>query len=132
MEHKPLLMMLFLALLLNGFASVAQAQGRWQTLGRREVDFRRDHDRVEVGTRAGSFKQLNIRVEGAPIELYDMVVTFGNGRTFKPVLRHGFAEGSMSRVIDLPGERRSIKQVDFFYRSLGHRRGRATIMLSGR
>jgi hypothetical protein len=38
----------------------------------------------------------------------------------------------MSRVIDLPGDRRLIKRVDFFYRSLGHRRGRATIILSGR
>lgn len=132
MKRFPRLLMGTLALALIGLASVALAQARWEKLGRREVDFRRDHDRIEVGTRTGSFRELHIRAEGAPIELYDMVVTFENGRTFKPALRHRFAEGSMSRVIDLPGDRRLIKRVDFFYRSLGHRRGRATIILSGR
>src|SRR5207253_8660348 len=55
----------------------------------------------------GRFKQLEIRVQGAPVEINKMVITFGNNETFSPELRHRFEEKSTSRVIDLPGDRRT-------------------------
>jgi hypothetical protein len=62
-----------------------------------------------------------------------MVVTFGNGETFKPNVRHRFDEGSRTKSIDLPGERRAIKQIDFNYRSAGGRReGKATVSVYAR
>ncbi len=123
---------LSLALVLTGLGVAAGAQGRWELMGRREVDFRGDHDRIEVGRREGTYRQLELRVEGAPIEMYDMAVTFANGETFKPNLRHRFAEGSRSRVIDLPGDRRAIRRVDFSYRTINRREGKARVALYGR
>ncbi len=123
---------LSLALVLTGLGVAAGAQGRWELMGRREVDFRGDHDRIEVGRHEGTYRQLELRVEGAPIEMYDMTVTFANGEKFKPNLRHRFAEGSGSRVIDLPGDRRAIRRVDFSYRTINRREGKARVALYGR
>lgn len=101
-------------------------------LGRQDVDFKNDHDRIDVGRKEGRFKQLEIRVQGAPVEINKMVVTFGNNETFSPELRHRFDEKSTSRVIDLPGDRRTIKRIDFNYRSINRREGKATVAVYAR
>jgi hypothetical protein len=120
-----------LILLAACMAGAAQSPG-WERLGQREVDFRNDHDQIDVGRKEGRFRQLEVRVKNAPIEIYDMVVTFGNDETFKPKLRHKFAEGSGSRIIDLPGERRTIKRIDFNYKSINRREGKGTVEVRGR
>jgi hypothetical protein len=113
-------------------AGGAQSPDRCERLGQREVDFRNDHDQIDVGRSEGRFRQIEVRVKNAPIELYDMVVTFGNGETFKPKLRHKFTEGSGSRIIDLPGEHRAIKRIDFNYKSINSREGKGTVEVLGR
>ena len=117
---------------LVGAASYPNADGRWELLGRQQVNFNRDHDRIDVGRVEGRFKQLQIRVKDAPIEISRMVVTFGNNQKFTPQVRHRFAEGTGTRVIDLPGERRNIKQIDFDYRSMSRREGTGTLEVYGR
>jgi hypothetical protein len=106
--------------------------GRWELLGERQADLKLDRDRIQVGRREGTFRELQLTVRGAPLEIYDMVVTFGNGQQYKPPLRLHFDERTSSRVIDLPGDRRTIKQVDFVYRTSARRQGKATIALHGR
>ena len=118
--------------LLAGYALGAQSHGRWEKLGERHVDFKSDRDRIDVGRSEGKFRQIRINVKDAPIEMYNMIVTFENGKPFSPNLRHRFAEGSNSRVIDLPGERRFIKSVSFRYRSIKKREGRGTVELWAR
>jgi len=121
-----------LILLAACMAGAAQSPDRWERLGQREVDFRNDHDQIDVGRKEGRFRQLEVRVKNAPIEIYDMVVTFGNDETFKPKLRHKFTEGTGSRIIDLPGERRTIKRIDFNYKSINRREGKGTVEVRGR
>jgi hypothetical protein len=104
----------------------------WELLGEREADFKVERERIEVGRREGRFSELRVAVKGAPLEMYDMVVTFADGNTFSPNIRHRFEENSWSREIDLPGDRRVIRSVDFRYRSPNRREGRATVMLYGR
>src|SRR5437762_14372756 len=55
-----------LFLLLAGLAGATHAAQRWEMLGRQDVDFKNDHDRIDVGRKEGRFKQLEIRVQGAP------------------------------------------------------------------
>jgi hypothetical protein len=113
-------------------AGAAQSPGRWELLGQSEVDFKNDHDQIDVGRKEGKFKQLEVRFKNAPIEVSNMVVTFGNDETFKPQLRYKFTEKSTSRVIDLPGERRTIKRIDFNYKSTNRREGKGTVEVLGR
>ncbi|MGZ8425889.1 MAG: hypothetical protein ACXWYD_13135 [Candidatus Binatia bacterium] len=120
--------MLSLWLLVSGLAAAAQSPGRWEVLGQREVDFRNDHDQIDVGKNEGRFKQLRFRVKEAPIEVTSIVVTFGNNQTFTPKIRHRFTEGTCTHVIDLPGDRRTIKRIAFNYKSISRREGKGTIV----
>jgi hypothetical protein len=120
-----------LCLLATGLAGAAD-YGRWERLGTREVDFGGDRDRIDVGRAEGRFRQLQIRVKDAPIEISNMVVTFANNEKFSPTLRHRFDKGSGTRIIDLPGERRAIKSIDFNYRSIHRRTGKGIVEVYGR
>ena len=100
MRRSVGLAIITLCLLAAGYASGATG---WERLGARDVDFRGDHDRIEVGRSEGRFKELQIRVKGAPIEITNMVVTFGNDEKLNLNLRHRFAEGSGARPCVDPG-----------------------------
>lgn len=93
-------------------------QSGFAFLGERTVNGGVDHDAIHVGRDDGRFHELMIVVERAPVELYDVVVTFGNGQRFEPRTRLVFGPDSTSRSIDLPGDARFIKRVDFRYGNL--------------
>lgn len=105
----------------------------WELLGERSVDSssRADHDTIEIGRREGRFSELAIRIENSRIELYEMAVTFTNGERYETKHSMIFSADSTSRVISLPGERRGIARVDFWYRDLPGG-GRAVVRLYGR
>jgi hypothetical protein len=108
------------------------ARAGWTRLGSAVADFRTERDRISVGRVEGTFREIMFEVDGSDLEMRDIVVTFGDGSRFSPETRARFAEGSRSRSIDLPGERRTIREVEFTYRSLDKRSGRSTITLYGR
>jgi hypothetical protein len=87
-------------------------------LGERIVNGGADHDAIHVGRRDGRFHEIMIVVQHAPIELSDLVVTFGNGERYEAHTRLVFGAESTSRNIDLPGGARIIQRVDFRYGNL--------------
>lgn len=113
----------------DGPSSQAPQPGRawddrgWTMLGERTVDGRgrrggADRDRIEVGRREGKFRKLTVVVLDSSLEMQDMEVKFGRGENFRPDVRQTFNEGSRTRVIDLPGDDRVIKWIEFRYRNL--------------
>ena len=115
-----------------GRPPVSPVKPGWTQLGSAVADFKVERDRINVGGSQGAFREILIAVDGSALEMRDIVVTFGDGSRFSPDLRARFEEGSRSRNINLPGEKRSIRQVEFTYRSLDSRTGRATMTLYGR
>lgn len=113
----------------------ARAQGRatteWELLGARRVSFATERDAIEVGVREGTFNAIRIEVGGGTLEMFNIQITFGNGETWSPDTRVVFRQGSWSRLIDLPGQARVIRKIEFWYRSR-LRRGRATVRVFGR
>jgi hypothetical protein len=111
-----LLKLLPLTILL-GICAVAQAQpGRgWTYLGEAHVDGAVDHDRIMVTAARGEYRAIRIRVENAAIEFDRVMVHFGNGTSTPIALRHRIRAGDQTRVIDLPGDRRIIESVEFWY-----------------
>jgi hypothetical protein len=104
----------------------------WRQLGSRTVAFRTDRDVITV-TGDRQARQLQIVVEGGDLEMQNIQITFANGEAHSPLTRLTFQEGARSRVIDLPGEQRVIRRIEFRYRSLlGGRDGRATVNVYGR
>ncbi len=90
----------------------------WVKLGEREVNGRVDHDRIEVGRYEGKFSKLTLYVENSEIELLDFEITFGNNERVRPGVKHFFKEGQRTRVIDLPGDDRVIKEINLKYRNI--------------
>lgn len=106
---------------------------RWELLGRREVDTQVDRDVIEVGRNQGRFRGLKFEVHGGSIEMYEVKVILGDGEPYRHSGKMIFERGE-ARYIDLPGERRSVRRVEFLYRALGEGRHgrRATVTLYGR
>jgi len=105
--------------------------GQWVELGSRQVDFKTDHDTVEVGKSEGRFTALRVDVADGDLVMEKMKVTFGDGSTFEPKTKLEFKEGQTSQTIDLPGKSHVIKHVDFTYHSK-HKREKAMVMLYGK
>jgi hypothetical protein len=96
-------------------------QNGWTMLGEQKVGGGRrgDHDRITVGRDEGKFRQLTIVVLDSDIEIDDFKVKFGRGPVFDPNIKNAvFREGTRTKVIDLPGDKRVIKTIDFAYRNL--------------
>jgi hypothetical protein len=116
----------------NSTSRDAGSANEWTELGTRTVDGPCDHDSIQVGHgHDNPMSTIRLSVEQSDLELYDIVVTFADGSTFSPNTRLVFHEGERSRQIDLPGNGRVIRRVDFRY---GNRAGggRAQLTIAGR
>ena len=87
-------------------------------LGERTVNGKLDKDTIEVGAEDGLFTAIEVKVDGSALEMFDIKVVFGNGESFSPNTRLVFSKDTMSRLIDLPGNKRVIKRVEFRYGNL--------------
>ena len=93
------------------------AQSPWDKLGERWVDGQVDHDVVPV-MRRERYSKLKLVVEHSAVEIWDVVIVFGNGEVFQPGTRLVFGQGTTSREIDLPGNNRHIERIEFKYGNL--------------
>lgn len=101
-------------------------------LGERTVDFHADHDVIQVGTYDGWFKSIGFWVERNNIEVFNVVVTYGNGEREKIETRLIFDEGTRSRMIQLEGGKRRIRNIAFTFKTVGNWfEGRARVVVFG-
>lgn len=114
-----------------GNVAAGSGKGGWVQLGCQPVGFRVDHDAITVGGQEGGFKALRLRVQGAPVEFYDVVAIFGNGQQQKLSVRAAIPAGGSTRQLDLNGQVRGIRRIDFLYRSIPTFTGQATVCADG-
>jgi len=105
---------------------------KWEKLGSRKVNFGLEKDILPVGPHEGAFTKLKIQVTGGSVNMKKMFVNFKNGDRKEIELKQNFAKGSGSRVIDLPGNKRIIKNIVFVYDTKNHSKKRASIHVFGR
>ncbi|MBE7490770.1 MAG: hypothetical protein HS108_03250 [Planctomycetes bacterium] len=114
-----------------GKSDLGKRHAGFEHLGTRQVNFLADKDTIDVSDEDGRFVALVIDVDDGELAVHKIKLTFGNGETFEPEVRHEFKEGSRSRQIDLPGEKRAIRKVELSYKSR-LKEGRATVHLFGK
>jgi len=119
-------------LLLTGSTASLKAQREWIHLGDKHVDGNSDHDKISLGSSEGWFRQLQIRVEDAPVSFKRVVVHFGNGTDEELQFREIINAGGSTRAMDLRGRRRIIKSVEFWYEKVIGSTTRPTVRLFGR
>ena len=104
----------------------------WTLLGQQQVGFKTEKDRITVGPKEGRFKELLVMVKGASVTIDEMNVTLGNKKEVKLSVAQTLKDGESTKPIDLPGQDRGIRYVDFVYRTAARGDGKATLMLYGR
>ena len=80
-------------------------------LGATSYNVRPVKDVIDVGPQPGGFKAIRIEVRQSEVEVLDLKVIYGNGAPDDISVRQSFKAGSTSRVIDLKGGSRQIKQI---------------------
>ena len=104
----------FKVVLLLACGAALQAQ-KWEYLGEANVDGAVDHDSIKVTASKGVFRAIQLKVEKAPIEFDRVLVHYGNGSSEPISIRSKIPAGGATRAIDLPGNRRIIESVEFWY-----------------
>lgn len=105
---------------------------KWELLGARKVDYKLDKDVIAVGAHEGVFTKIKVEVKGGSLNMHKMIVHYGNDTKQEVELKHNFVKGSSSRVIDLPGNKRIIKSITFFYDSKNLSNSKAKVLVFGR
>lgn len=126
---------LFGLFLLSAFLmsfSVLKVAGDWEKLGSRVVNYGVDKDVIPVGANEGGFKKLKVVVKGGAINMHKMDVNFMNGADQTVELRHNFNKNSMSREIDLTGDKRRIKSIVFYYDTKNLAKSKAVVTVFGK
>lgn len=135
--NKLLTALIFIASLLaisscgSSRRSIAIEEG-WELLGESKVDFVRDKDQVDVISN-NRYTALRFKVEKRDIRLNDLNVVYQNGDKLSPVIDDVLVADQYSRDIELGPEGKSIRSVDFKYRTTGNLlKGRGNILLFGK
>lgn len=110
----------------------AHSSEKWQPIGERQVNYKIDHDVLNVTYRDGTFRQLRFGVRGGSINVYRCVIHFENGESQEIDLRSTFRKGSKSRIVDLSGNRRLIDKISFWYDTKDFSANKAVVVVWGR
>jgi hypothetical protein len=115
MLRKRKLWLLGLCLIVASSTSLYAQRAHMVHLGDASVDGARDRDTINVGRRAGAFRAIQLRVHGGAVNFDRVIVRYGNGAQEELQIRSTIPSGGQTRIIDLPGERRIIQSIDFWY-----------------
>jgi hypothetical protein len=115
----------------SGGGSGGGGGGEWARLGCKDVRFLIDRDTIRVGRQEGRFSALRLKVRRAPVEMFSLRVTFGNGSRIDVPVREFIPPGGGSRPIDLPGNNRGIDRIEMLYRSVPTMAGTAEVCIDG-
>lgn len=105
---------LSIAVTILGAQLLAGQQPQMVLLGSGRVNGSLDHDTIQAGQQ-GTFRAIQLRVNGGAVNFLRIIVQYGNGTRSEIQVRSNIPAGGSSRIIDLPGDRRVIKRVDFWY-----------------
>ncbi len=104
----------------------------WELLGARKINYGLDRDEIMVTRAEGVFSAVQLRIKRSPINMHKLAIHYGNGEVDEIDLRENFRAGSVSRVIDLPGNKRVIRKVVLWYDTKNLAVGKGVVELWGR
>lgn len=123
---------LVMILMLSSFTSspTESTVANWEKLGSRIVDFKLDRDVIHVGKKDRRFSKLKLFVTGGNLNMHKMKVEYLNGQVENIKLKHNFSRQSSSRVIDIDGYKRVIKNIIFWYdtKNISKKKAKVTVL----
>jgi len=85
----------------------------WDRLGSKKVSYSLDRDVIKVGFKEGTINKLKLGVTGGSLNMHKMKVVYMNGQSENIDLRYNFNKRTDSRLIDLKGKNRVVKEIIF-------------------
>lgn len=108
--------LVFLCLVLSVMAGASPpASAREVLIGSTTYQARPVRDTIDIGGREGQFRGLRFDVRQGDVEVLEFRVIYGNGSSEDFRVRQFFRAGSSSRVFDLAGRQRAIRQIIVTY-----------------
>ncbi|GAA4277373.1 DUF2541 family protein [Aquimarina mytili] len=132
LQRSTVVSLLLVILFLGSSFTATTINYRWDHLGSRVVNYRLDKDVIKVTAKEGGFKKLKVKVTGGALNMHRMVVHYGNGQKDVIKLRHNFSRRSATRIIDLKGGKRIIRDITFFYDTKNLSQKKAKVHVYGR
>ncbi len=109
------ILLLFVGATGVGLQSLPAQHPQMVFLGSGRVNSGLDHDTIQAGPQQGTFRAIQLRVSGGAVNFLRIIVQYGNGTRSEIQVRSNIPAGGTTRIIDLPGDRRIIQRVDFWY-----------------
>lgn len=131
MDRRTFLLALGGTAVAAALPQAAEAAPTWVRLGSRRVNRLLDVHRIAVGAGAGTFRRIRLRVRGNNLLMYRLTLRYANGRTEQLPVRALIPQGGYTRAIDLSGNRRFIRSVEFAYGKLPNGAGPTFVDLYG-
>ena len=104
----------------------------WVQLAARTVNVSVDHDTFAVSAARGRFRKIQLKVKGNDLFIHDLKVIYANGGSDDIPIRSRIPQGGSSRVIDLRGGKRFIREVRMVYQRPANLRGATIVELWAR
>ena len=119
-----------IALLATGLAAIlaGPALADWDRVGSVDIDYRLERT-AQYGNFGGPVERVQLRAVGSDVACRTVTAQFGNGNT-RDIWRGTLREGRPINI-DMPGNARNLRSLDFLCRSTG-RRGRVEIFADTR
>ena len=115
-------LMALATVLLSGMAAPALAD--WDRIGSVDFSFRDNRD-TQYGNFGGRVEALALRARNSDVTCRDVTATFGNGS--RSEVFHGFLPRGRNVTVDLPGNSRMIRRLDFNCRAMDRNGGTVEI-----
>ena len=115
----------------DGFRIGGRPGRGWRMIGEKQA--RRSADRDEMRVRADrAYSAIRLSVFHAPVEFFRVQIHFRNGASREIDVRQLIERGGATRIIDLPGEKRFIEKIVFWYKTPALARERASVQVWAR
>ena len=99
------------------FVTLSVSARGWEKIGERKVNFLTEKDVINCSLK-GKFRALKFKVLDAPVEFTSVNVEFITGDNQRIPMKQLIRAGGETRAIDLRGSKRTIKRIEFVYRSV--------------
>jgi hypothetical protein len=106
---------------------------RWEVLGQKNVTDRVEHDIIPVTRAKGTYTAIKIEVQRRAVDFHRVTIHFANGDDQNVEMRASIPARGETRVIDIEGNNRIIRSIEFWYdaKTLGKGQ-RSTVRVLGR
>ncbi|GIU67301.1 hypothetical protein [Candidatus Phycosocius spiralis] len=100
----------------DGFRIGGSPNQRWRMIGQMQAQRTLDRDALYVRADR-AYSAIRIRVLNAPMEFFNVQIHFRNGGSREINVRQWIERGGATRIINLPGEKRLISRIVFWYKT---------------